>query len=137
MKTYKTTILLLLFGIIFSNLTSCKKYPDGPTISLRSRKERISNNWKVENYKINGSDFTSIVTNYKETFTKEGNYSYSWDLLNGSGTWKLQNNDEEIKLTGSESQTSRTLFILKLEEDSFWYYSMNGSDKHELHFTSK
>lgn len=112
---------------------SCQKYEDGPLISIRSWGERISNTWKVDNLKINGSDYTSIVTNYTETFTKSGTYTYDWSLLNGSGTWKFQNNDEEVILNGNDDHSSRTLIILKLEEKQFWYYTMVGNDKYEYH----
>jgi len=130
----KISILLILLGFaMIYTFQSCKKYPDGPLISFRSRTERVSNTWKVENYKVNGNDFTSLVSSYTETFSKNGAYSYSWGILNGSGIWSFQNHDNEIKLSGSDSQSSRTLFILKLEEKSFWYYYMDGSDKHESH----
>ena len=137
MKNKLKLVAIIVFAVLlFPIIESCKKYDDGPTISLRSRSERISNTWVVENYKINGTDFTSLVSNYTETFSKNKDYSYSWAVLNGSGTWTLQNSDEEIKLNGSDAQSSRTLFILKLEETAFWYYYMNGTDKHELHFVS-
>lgn len=131
----------LFFGLFcFSTMTlvhSCKKYEDGPAISLRSRTERISNQWKVDNYKVNGTDFTSLVSSYVETFSKSGAYSYSWSILNGEGTWAFQNNDMEVKLTGDSEQTSRTLYILKLQEKEFWYYYMDGDDKHEFHMISQ
>jgi hypothetical protein len=119
------------------SLQSCQKYPDGPMFSMRSRAERVSNEWQVDNYSINGTDFTSLVSNYTEIFTKDGDYSYSWGLLDGSGTWKFQNNDEEIQLTGTDNQSDRKLVILKLEEDAFWYYYIAGNDKYEIHLVSK
>jgi hypothetical protein len=72
-----------------------------------------------------------------ETFSKNGSYSYSWTLLNGEGTWAFQNNDMEVKLTGGSAQTSRTLYLLKLEEKELWYYYMDGNDKHEYHMVSQ
>jgi hypothetical protein len=39
----------------------------------------------------------------------------------------------EIKLNGTEANTSRTLFIQKLEEKSFWYYFIDDNDKYEMH----
>lgn len=128
--------LILVPFVLFSlsiTLSNCKKYPDGPVVSLRSKTERVSNSWKIENYKVNGDDLTSIVTDYHETFYKNGNYSFSWGILSGYGNWNFENNKKEIKLSGSESQTSRRLFILKLEEKSFWYYYMEDNDKHEVH----
>lgn len=141
MKTIKTKIklsaMLLFLGVlIIPTIQSCKKYEEGPVLSLRTRAERVANTWKVENYKINSSDFTSLATNYTETFTKKGGYSYNWGSFGGTGTWAFQNHDEEIRLSGTDNQSSHTLVILKLEEDAFWYYYMDGNDKHEFHMVS-
>lgn len=134
MKMKKISVLITVLGIVLiTTVESCKKYPEGPAISLRSRSERLANTWRVENYKINGSDRTSLVSNYTETFLKNGDYSYSWGILSGSGHWTFQNNDKEVKLLGTDSHASRTLFILKLEENALWYYYMDGNDKNELH----
>lgn len=130
----KTSILsILLAGILMAAIPACKKYPDGPTISFRTRTERVANTWKVDNYKKNGNDYTSLMAGYIETYTKDGNYSYSWGNIAGTGKWAFQNNDKEIKLNGVSNQSSQTLVILKLEEKQFWYYYMDGNDKKEFH----
>ena len=134
----KKTNKLFLLAILFIALTvpvvqSCKKYPDGPMFSLQSRKERVANTWKIENYKKNGNDLTSSMSGYTETYTKNGNYSYTWYFFGGSGTWAFQNHDKEIRITGNTGLSSQTLYILRLEEKSFWYYYMDGSDKKEFH----
>jgi hypothetical protein len=136
MKTKISLVIVLLSILTINSLQSCQKYAEGPSISLRSRTERVSNRWEVENYKINGTDYTSLVSGYSETYSKSGAYSYEWGILGGDGTWKFQNDDQEIQLTGSDNQSSRKLIILKLEEKSFWYYYMDGNDKYELHLVS-
>lgn len=135
MKNKKTlSVLLILLGaFLLPGIQSCKKYEEGPLISLRSRSERVANTWKVDNYKKNGNDLTSLMSGYTETFTKSGNYSYSAGALWGKGTWSFQNNDQEIRLTGTENQGSYNLIILKLEEKEFWYYYMDDGDKKEFH----
>ncbi len=133
-KAYKKVMLVAMLTITLSTLfLSCNKYPEGPAVSLMTRKARLAGNWQVENYKINSNDFTSLISNYTETFSKDGNYAYSWGILGGTGTWMFQNSDKEVKLTGGDNQTSRTLYIIKLESKSLWYYYMQGDDKHELH----
>lgn len=135
MKTNYKTATLLLF-LAFTTLipfTGCQKYPDGPMLSLHSRAERVANTWKVDNYKENGTDYTSLVGGYTETYTKDGDYSYSWGSTNGTGKWAFQNNDAEIRITGTSNQSSQTLYILKLEEKQFWYYYMDGNDRKEFH----
>jgi len=132
--TKKISLLATLFiGLIVPTIQSCKKYPDGPFISFRSRTERVSHTWKVDNYKVNGNDYTSLMGGYAETYSKDGNYSYSWGSIAGTGTWAFQNHDANIQLTGISNQATHTLIILKLEQTEFWYYYMDGNDKKEFH----
>jgi hypothetical protein len=134
----KLSLFLFLFaGFAITGIESCKKYPEGPALSLRSRKQRVANTWKVENYKVNGTDYTSLVADYIETYSKDGNYSYSWGSLAGTGTWAFTNNDSEIQLTGISNQSNYRLIILKLEEKEFWYYYMDGNDRKEFHLIER
>lgn len=130
----------ILFGIlvIASSLTSCKKYPDGPTISLRSRTERVANTWKMEQVMLNGSDVTSTFTNinYTETYDKSGNYSYSSTVGSGSGKWSFENKDTQIKRQGVSGQSTLDLTILRLKEKSFWYKYADGNDNYEFHLVT-
>jgi hypothetical protein len=130
----KLTFLIILLGFITVSIQSCQKYEEGPLISLNSRTERVANTWKIDNYKVNGNDYTSLLSNYTETYTKGGNYSYQWGIIGGAETWAFQNNYEEILITGTENQSTQTLIIQKLEEKQFWYYIMDGNDKKEFHF---
>ncbi|MBI5539429.1 MAG: hypothetical protein HY951_05175 [Bacteroidia bacterium] len=130
---FKSIAIIVFLAITIFSVPSCKKYSEGPFFSLISRTERVSNTWKVDNYKFNGNDYTSLVTNYTETYTKNGNYSYNWSAISGTGTWAFQNKDAEIKITGIDNQSTVTLFIIKLEEKQFWYYYMDGTDKKEYH----
>jgi len=136
-KSVITTIILMVTGVIILGTQGCQKYPDGPAISFKSRTDRISSEWSIDNYKVNGTDYTSLVTGYSETFTKGGTYSYNWGILTGSGTWKFQNNDKEVRITGINNQSDVTLVILKLEQNQFWYYIMDGDDKKEFHMIQK
>jgi len=128
-----SVLAIALITIVITVFESCKKYPDGPLISFHTRTQRVANTWKVDNYKKNGSDYTSLVTAYSETYTKDGGYSYEWNGISGTGTWSFQNSDKEILLTGTSNQATYTLVILKLEEKEFWYYYMDGNDKKEFH----
>ena len=101
----KKIILVPIIAIfVMVSIQSCKKYPNGPAISLISRSERVANTWMVDNYKINGNDWTSLVSGYTETYTKKGAYSYSWGIADGSGTWSFQNRDSEIKLNNCKTK---------------------------------
>ncbi|MDD4972283.1 MAG: hypothetical protein PHT07_22880 [Paludibacter sp.] len=135
MKKYKNlSVIVVLSLLMLVGVQSCSQYPDNNGITLVSKTDRLSKTWKVENYTENGVDYTSLVSAYTETYTKEGAYSYQWAILGGTGTWEFQNKDAEIRITGISNQTTRTLYILKLEEKEFWYYYMDGTDKKEFHF---
>ena len=129
--------LFFIAGLMLFGIQSCSKYDDNDNISIKTRTERVANVWEVENYKLNDVDLNSLFSGYTETFTKELAYSYQWGIIGGTGTWEFQNNDEEIRITGIDNQTSTTLVILKLEETQFWYYYMDGDNKKEFHMNGK
>lgn len=132
MTTKNIFSIILIIG---TSLTGCKKYEDGPALSLRSKTARVANTWKVESYTINGFDNTSSLTsiNYTETYDKDGNYSYNSSLGSGSGKWEFQSDKEQIKRSGVAGQSTETLFILRLKEKEFWYYFLDGNNRHEIH----
>jgi hypothetical protein len=119
--------------ILLSILFSCKKYEEGPAFSLRSKTERVANNWKVEKFFFNGNDQTSVLGSFTEAYTKDGVYSYKWGSISGSGKWAFEENNTQIKRNGVSGMASYDLVILKLKEKEFWYYYIDGSDKHEFH----
>ena len=138
MKSIKNLFVIAFLAMSLSvGLQSCSQYPDNDGITFVTKIDRISKTWKIDNYKINGVDYTSLVSGYTENYTKGGAYSFQWAILGGTGTWVFQNNDAEIGITGTSNVTSRTLYILKLEDTEFWYYYMEGTDKKEFHFVKQ
>jgi len=61
LKKIFRNILLLSIALAFILIEGCKKYPDGPLISLRSVKHRLAGTWDVEYFSINGNDSTSYL----------------------------------------------------------------------------
>ena len=133
--TMTTKNIFSIILIIGASLTGCKKYEEGPALSLRSKTARVANTWKVESFTINGVDNTSSLTsiNYTETFDKDGNYSYNSSAGTGSGKWEFQSDNEQIKRSGVSGQSTETLYILRLKEREFWYYYLDGNDRYEIH----
>ena len=134
MTTKNIFSIILIIGV---SLTGCKKYEEGPALSLRSKTARVENTWKVESYTINGVGVTSSLTsiNYTETYDKDGSYSYNSSSGGGSGRWGFQSNEEQINRSGVSGQPTETLFILRLKEREFWYYFLDGNDRHEVHLS--
>jgi hypothetical protein len=125
----KTTILTLL--VVLFALSSCNKYPDGPAFSLLSKKERLSNTWKIDQYFENGvnktADANNVLKDYNLTIDKSGSYSLTYKLfsilsVSESGTWDFVSNNENVLFTKtSPSPVSTTEWsILKLKENELW-----------------
>ncbi|NDB35520.1 MAG: hypothetical protein EB023_09300 [Flavobacteriia bacterium] len=78
-------------------LTSCSKYPDGPGFSLRTKTNRLVNDWKLTSYLINGVEFVEAVPELKMVIEKDGTYSrYATELVINQlqsqfehGTWEF------------------------------------------------
>jgi len=128
----KFTSGILLFSTLF---VACKKYPEGPTLTVRTATHRVVNTWKPENVTMNSNDVTSAYANvsYTETYDKDGNYSYSTSLGGGSGKWAFQNDKKEIKRNGVSGQPTVDMTILKLKEKEFWFKFTDGGDVYEFH----
>lgn len=135
----KKLLFMMVVAIVAIGTEGCKKYPDGPTISFRTRTARVANTWKIGSVMINGHDVTSTYNNinYSETYTKDGSYSYSSSLGSGSGKWAFENSDAQIKRNGVSGQSSEDLTILKLKEVEFWYTYTDNGDKYEIHLVPK
>lgn len=129
----KVGLIVLLSGLLMVGIQSCSQYEENTSISLVSKTARLSRVWKVENYKVDSVDLTSLMAAYTETFTKDGAYSYQWVLLGGTASWAFQNGNADIKITNVNNVSSKTLTILRLEEDALWYYYMDGDARKEFH----
>lgn len=153
MKTVKSLTTLILAGLFGISINSCKKYEEGPALSLKSKKKRLAREWVIDAYHRNGINETSqlIISNYVESYTENGVHSRSYNDKNGdkiseTGEWKFDNNKEQISVTGIGSiewtdQTSTVSSsyynILRLTSKELWYYYENGGSKHEIHLKAK
>lgn len=104
----KKIIFFLLVIVLYAG---CKKYPDGPAISLRSKEARIQGTWDVEYFSIDGNDSTNFLKSqpffgkYKISGESEGDnklfvyintLSTSPPNYNGAGFWMFLNNRESL-----------------------------------------
>lgn len=114
---------IVLFLVAFGTL-SCKKYEDGPMLSLRSKKERISNVWIIESATRNGVDTTNDYKDYILTLTKSGGATlqlkvdfFGTDVfLQTDGTWSLEELNNNLRLDFDNNDFDRYYKITKLKE---------------------
>ncbi|PKP22506.1 MAG: hypothetical protein CVU05_03650 [Bacteroidetes bacterium HGW-Bacteroidetes-21] len=125
----KVKAILFVSMVLF--LMSCNKYPDGPSLSLRSKTDRLSNAWKIDRYYENGEDKTSdannLLNSYLLSIEKTGSYSLRYKVfgliaVNESGTWTFDENKEGVIFTRTSPAPVVTSewTLLRLKEKELW-----------------
>ena len=150
MKTLGRTIPVFLVIILFF---SCKKYENGPLISLRGKTSRLTGTWALDQYLRNGNDETNLVliSNYTETYTEDGKLSRAYteedgDPFSETGAWEWDADKAQIKISdvrsvewsdANSTLSTSAYTIVRLTNKELWYTFENGGDKHELHLTKQ
>jgi hypothetical protein len=126
MKKY--LLLLLATALIFS----CKKYEEGPNLSLRSKKARLCQRWIITEQKVNGNNIN--ITSLFASFDFEKNNNFSSYVLadgkqyEGEGTWEFNNNKDNLYLTYNTGGYNK-LEIQRLTKKDFWFnYNYTNSE---------
>lgn len=135
MKIIKNpSIVAIATAVVIFNFTSCK-YEDGPNISLRSKKARLTGEWEVKY--IGGTGMSGNDNEYTLEFDKDGDlevnvtYSYygSSYTYSQKGEWEWEDGKKslEITLDGDKQEWE----ITRLTNKEFEFEDENN-DKWEL-----
>jgi hypothetical protein len=119
MKTiYSNKLMLAAAVIIMLNFSSCGKYDDGPEFSLRTKKARLTGEWKV--VKIAGETPDGQLTfEFEKNGDFSAKYSYSGYSQSFTGDWEWDNKKEGVTITiGSDSEDWD---IKRLTNKEFWF----------------
>jgi len=141
MKTNKK-LLLMIFTLIIA-FSGCKKYEEGPTISLSPKKWRVVNTWKIDKVLFNGQDITSTYIALLPNFSLElkNDNSYVMSYTGGSsaevGTWDFDSKKENLLMTPNGNSTSSKSEIIRLAGNEMWLRDIDGSDTSEMHYVSQ
>lgn len=147
-----STYFFILSVVLSVAFVSCKKYPEGPSFSLRSKSERLSNLWKIQQLIYNGADSTNfakkyLFNNYRLDITKNGEYNIDYNLVIGaasipfseSGKWVFSSDKKTVIFTKETGNTTAatgansTWEILRLKEKEFWAKFTQNDQVTELH----
>lgn len=147
MKKLNVILLTVVASVLM--LTSCSPYEEGPAISLRSRTERLCNEWRLTRLYLNGTEQTLSSFDQQTTleFKDNGTVNYSYAVMDstaivitGSGTWEFNDDQTEVitKITyvlgGTETDTFK---ILRLKEEELWLKNNQDGDVVETHYEPK
>jgi len=142
----KNSLIVMLMIATFLFLTSCNKYEEGPSISFRSKTERLCNIWKPVKILVNGSETILSSDQQKTTieFQKDGDVFitvyYLGISVSQTGQWEFYDNSEKIILTmntDDDTPSRDTLTILKLMEEELWLEGKIDRDILEYHLEPK
>ena len=130
--------ILLTILVSFSGIqSSCKKYPQGPFFSLRSKIDRLCNSWVIEEYLEDGQNKTDSFKLYYADFIWHYGADNSFDFygkLNGtawsrSGEWHFINAKSKIRLLNQASDSSYEMKIEKLMKAHLWLSQQDTASK--------
>ena len=136
MKRLSLFILSIFFFI------SCKKYENGPSFSLISKKERAANTWYIQQVKENGTDKTNdyknVFKDYKLILDKNNmKYTLTWKYLglldySETGSWDFSEDKLYLVLKKDANSSSAASVsnwkILKLKEKELWIENTSSSN---------
>ena len=135
MKIIKNpSIVAIATAVVIFNFTSCK-YEDGPNISLRSKKARLTGEWEVkfiDGAGMIGNDMEITLEfdkdgdlEFNQTYSDYGNsYTYS---QKGEWEWEDGKQSLEITLDGNKQEWE----ITRLTNKEFEFED-EGNNKYEL-----
>jgi hypothetical protein len=98
MKKYlrpKQIVAALFVMLLILPFSACKKYEDGPALSLRTKMARLKNFWRLEQLLVNGADSTAAFLGSDHSLVmnlETSNYAY-WYFVNSSypnGTHEME-----------------------------------------------
>lgn len=133
----KLLAFLLLATIVMVGFNACKKYEDGPYLSLRSKHNRVVNEWKLNKATNEGIDVTSQFQEYYFTFNDDNTYTYNRKLVKETGTWDFDDDKLNIILTPAGSSTTESYKIIRLKNDELTLDQTVGSQTTRYYYVTK
>jgi hypothetical protein len=138
----KTSLVLMSLAVFAFVFVGCKKYEEGPTISLASKKNRVVNTWVIEKIINNGTDITQayllLFPDFSMEMKKDNTYIITYSGSSAeTGTWDFDSKKEHIVTTPSGGSSATTYEILMLKSKEIWVKEVDGNDVIESHYKAK
>ena len=118
----KISVLIIALSSI---LVSCKKYVDGPMVSLRTKKARLTGDWVIDKVTVNGEDKTADYqavqgANFVLKIEKDEKY-HTEGAFPDAGSWKLGEDKDDVYFTSDQPGSKEQPFrILRLKNKELW-----------------
>jgi hypothetical protein len=114
MKRVKLLFVALFVATIA--LTSCGKYEEGPSISLRSKKARITGEWKMVKQMYNGTEvaLSAEEKNVVLDIQKDGKFLVKTTGFSFEGTWEFSSDKKKFitkQTFGGQTSTDESTIL--------------------------
>lgn len=140
MRKFKLFFLVaMVASLAFS---SCKKYEEGPSLTLRSRESRLAGEWKISKSLENGAAQT-VNANDRLKFEKGGAFTFTTTYpiigaVSSTGTWKFTSDDEKISTTITNPLTNDAYTdewtIMRLSSKELFLEHQDGNDLYRMEY---
>ena len=143
MNISRKSSLLLIIVLLGASLatTSCKRYEEGPAITLRTAKARLVNTWEIEKYLVNGEDITALVLpffgEHSLEFSRDNKYEWNIGGMNEKGKWSFIENKDKVEMQKDGATEKFSQKIIKLTNNEFWVEGVEDGDNIEVHYKTK
>lgn len=155
MKKVRIISVALIVLLIAGAMPSCKKYDEGPLISLRSKEARLVNKWKFDKYIVDNTDYTpSILDNSYIEFSENGDFTMCIYAVEGiaiedtttiTGSWEFASGKTSLDInmiytyedfwSGNEVTVNQVYEwdIIKLKKEETIIETLTNGSKYEYH----
>lgn len=142
MKTLKLISSMLVLLICTTIINGCKKYEEGPGLTFKTAKGRITNEWKYKQTVYNGQAPTNGYQQYGMSTYPGDNIDIKKDesyvAESTSGKWSFSSDKESLTLTPNGSSSSDTYTIVKLTSKEMWLeYKYPPNDTWQYRYEKK
>ncbi len=108
--------ILCLIVLVSAFVFSCKKYDEGPLISIASKETRVANVWKVTKaINLNGTDTTNAFYLHKWEFTNKFSVIFQINQQKYFGRWQFTQGKSNLEIV-YDSLPTQTYLIKRLKE---------------------
>lgn len=139
-QTNMRKVKLLLVALIVATFafTGCKKYEEGPSLSLRSKTTRITGEWKMAKKQFNGVtvDINADEKTTIHVINKDGSLILKTQYGNITGTWEFSD-DKTRYISKTEMLghiTTKNEEILRLTNKELILEEIKDGDKTRTEF---
>ncbi len=135
--------LILILSVLSITLSSClkKSYEKGPIFSLRTKKARLANKWRVEEVfdRMDGASIplTEEQKNGYVEFTSDNQFTQTTTPSERKGTWDFYITKSSIAVTydytdsfGYQYSYEEYWDIIKLKKKELWIINASGNEIH-------